>query len=337
MKPLVIAHRGASGYRPEHTRSAYLLAIDMGADAVEPDLVASSDGVLVVRHENELSGTTDVAEHPEFSDRRTTKSVDGRERTGFFTEDFTWSELATLRCRERLNAVRSANAVFDDTESILRLQDVLEIFDEKGPVGMTLVLELKNATYFDERGLPLDELLERELQVAGWALSDPRLTIESFEKSILARLRERGVGARYIYLLEFGTAAWDEVQWAAAQGVPSLGYAEELSDAGLEALGGYFDGISVDARFLLDLATGQVDGGRKLVDVAHRFGLQVFTWTLRPENRFLPPKCHVGLDQTDWGNWRDYFVALYSTGLDGVFADHPDLAIAARASVTGRP
>ena len=337
LKPLVIAHRGASGYRPEHTRSAYLLAIDMGADAVEPDLVASSDGVLVVRHENELSGTTDVAEHPEFADRRTTKSVDGRERTGFFTEDFTWSELSTLRCRERLNAVRPANAVFNDTESILRFQDVLEIFDEKAPVGMTLVLELKNATYFDERGLPLDELLERELQTAGWALNDPRLTIESFEKSILARLRERGVGARYVYLLEFGTAAWDEVQWAAAQGVPSLAYIDELSDAGLEALGGAFDGLGLDARFLVDLFTGNVDAGRKIVNAAHRCGLIVFTWTLRPENRFLPLKWHGGLDQSAWGNWQGYFASIYSLGVDGVFADHPDLALSARESVSPRP
>ena len=126
-RPLVIGHRGAPGYRPEHSRSSYDLALAMGVDAVEPDIVVSKDGVLVVRHENEISGTTDVADRPEFADRRTTKTVDGAELTGWFTEDFTWDELATLRCRERLPQLRPASASFDDEQPVLRLRDVLDL------------------------------------------------------------------------------------------------------------------------------------------------------------------------------------------------------------------
>ena len=131
-QPLVIGHRGASGYRPEHSRSAYDLALAMGVDAVEPDVVVSKDGVLVVRHENEISGTTDVADRPEFAARRTTKKVDGSALTGWFTEDFTWEELATLRCRERLPQIRPSSASFDDQQPLLRLRDVLDLVRAAG-------------------------------------------------------------------------------------------------------------------------------------------------------------------------------------------------------------
>lgn len=335
--PRIFAHRGASGYRPEHTRSAFLLAFELGADAVELDLVPTRDRVLIVRHENELSKTTDVAEHPEFADRHATKTVDGRTVSGFFSEDFTWAELATLRCRERFSRMRPANAEANDTEPILRLEDALALFEENAPAGVTLILELKDAIYFDEQGLPLDELLEVSLAAAGWAGNDPRLTIECFQKTILLRLRNRGIGARHIYLLEFGGTAWDEVKWATEQGVPSIPYSDELSDAGLEALGSAFDGLGLDSRFLVDLFTGDVETGRRLIEAAHRCGLTAFTWTLRPENRFLPLKWHIGLDQSAWGNWQGYFASLYSLGVDAVFADHPDLALIARDSVTARP
>jgi len=335
--PVVIAHRGASGYRPEHTRSAFVLAIQMGADALEPDLVATRDGVLVIRHENELSGTTDVGAHPEFADRYVTKVINGKTTAGYFTEDFTWAELSTLRCRERLPSVRPVNATLDDTEPLLRLSDLLAIVDEHPEHDVHLMLELKHATNFADAGLPLDDLLANELTVAGWAHDDPRLTVESFEKTILGKLRERGIGARHFYILEFGYVAWDERKWAEEQGVPSLGNAEELSDAGLEVLGGFFDGISVDARFLVDIFTGNVAGGKRLVDVAQRYGLEVFVWTLRPENKFLPAKWHGGLDLASWGDWQGYYETILSTGVNGVFADHPDLAITARESVAPRP
>ena len=160
-RPLVIAHRGASGYRPEHTRAAYELAFTLGADAVEPDIVACKDGVQVLRHENEISGTTDVAAHPEFAHLRTTKVIDGQSLTGWFTEDLTWDELSTLRARERLPEVRTGSATFDDRWGILRLADLLSIIDEQsGRLGRELIMvaEIKHATHFASAGLPLHEL-----------------------------------------------------------------------------------------------------------------------------------------------------------------------------------
>ena len=155
-RSLVIAHRGASGYRPEHSRSAVELAIEQGADAIEPDLVATRDGVLVVRHDNELSTTTDVAAHPRFLGRRRTAVVDGQRLTGWFTEDFTWSELSTLRVRERMPRVRLGNVAYDGREPILSLDDLLRIIR---PHRVLLVAELKHAAHFESIGLPLDRLL----------------------------------------------------------------------------------------------------------------------------------------------------------------------------------
>src|SRR5690606_870568 len=154
---LVIAHRGASGYRPEHSRAAYELAVAMGADAVEPDIVPTRDGALVLRHENEISGTTAVAEHPAFASRRATKTIDAVALTGWFTEDVTWAELSTLRVHERLPKLRGASTTFDGADGILRLSDLLGLLDAAGrKVG--LVAEIKHAAYFDSIGLPLDEL-----------------------------------------------------------------------------------------------------------------------------------------------------------------------------------
>src|SRR6478752_6027662 len=184
--PLVIGHRGAPGYRPEHSPSSYALAFAMGVDAVEPDVVVSRDGVLVVRHENEISGTTDVADRPEFADRRATKTIDGAELTGWFTEDFTWDELATLRCRERLPKLRPSSASFDDEQPVLRLRDVLDLvgagsLEQGREIGV--VLEIKHATYFASIGWDVAALVDAELREAGWAAGDLPLTIESFEST----------------------------------------------------------------------------------------------------------------------------------------------------------
>jgi glycerophosphoryl diester phosphodiesterase len=327
--PLVIAHRGSSGHRPEHTRAAYELAISMGADALEPDLVATKDGVLVVRHENEISGTTDVAEHPEFADRRTTKFVDGMELTGWFTEDFTWPELATLRARERLPQLRGSNTEFDGQEPILRLTDLLELVDTASR-RVSLVVEFKHASYFDALGLSLDALFARDLFVSGWAPNDERLIAESFEKGILVRLIDQGLCAQHVYLLAYGETAWDELEWARREEVPSISYADELSAAGLDMFAGRFTGLSVDVRYLIDLASGSVADGVELVRSIHDRGLRVFTWTLRPENCFLPLTFRTGLDEGQWGNWEAAFQAIYATGVDAVLADHPDLAVRAR-------
>ncbi len=327
--PLVIGHRGAPGYRPEHSRSSYHLALEMGVDAVEPDVVVSKDGVLVVRHENEISGTTDVASRPEFADRRTTKSIDGAELTGWFTEDFTWDELATLRCRERLPKLRASSATFDGEQPVLRLRDVLDLvraasLDKGRELGV--VLELKHATYFASLGWDVAELVAAELADAGWARGELPLTIESFESTVLRGLQERGVAASYVYLLEATGRPFD---LATIQGRAALTYRQTASPRGLDGLVGRVDGISVDKRMILAPdKLGRLTGPSPLVRDAHERGLRVFTWTCRPENRFLIGQFRSGRTPAAFGDWEAEWGVIRDAGVDGVFVDHPDLGVA---------
>jgi len=283
----VIGHRGASGYRPEHTRSAYLEAIRLGADAVEPDLVPTGDGILVVRHEPEISGTTDVADHPEFADRYRTVTVDGEEHSGWFTVDFTWAELSTLRARERLPELRPDSAAFDDTEPILRFSDLLDLLDG---TTVTLVAEIKHPGLFASLGYDVGGMLLEEL---GDRVPADRLVVECFELPALVELHERGLAATYVYLSE-----------------------SPIDLAGLPAV---IDGVSYDKALLL------APGGAALVRAAHAAGLLVYTWTLRAENAFLDPRHRLGDDPAAWGDWRAEYAEVLATGVDGVFADQPDL------------
>lgn len=327
-KPLVIAHRGASGYRPEHSRSAYELAVALGAEAIEPDIVPTRDGVLVLRHENEISGTTDVAERAEFAARRVTKTVDGRPLTGWFTEDFTWAELSTLRTRERLPKVRPNNSSFDGLDGIMRLSDLLGLLDAAGrPVG--LVAELKHAAYFASIGLPLDRLVAEELRAHSWH-DDPRTVVESFELDVLHGIRDHGVMAPLVYLLEVSGAPADRV---ARDGLTAKPYADDLTQEGLASLRrAGIDGISVDKRLLLRSdAHGNTLGITGVVDRAHTEGLLAYTWTLRAENRFLGTNLRRPGEPGQYGRWFEEFQLIMSSGVDGVFADQPDLALEARA------
>ncbi|WP_435743202.1 glycerophosphodiester phosphodiesterase family protein [Microbacterium sp. PMB16] len=318
--PLVIGHRGAPGYRPEHSRSSYELALAMGVDAVEPDVVATKDGVLIVRHENEISGTTDVAQHPEFADRKTTKRVDGEALTGWFTEDFTWAELSTLRGRERLPEVRVSSASFDDAQAILRLVDVLDIVrqgSEEYGREIGVVLEVKHATYFASIGLDLVPLIEGELREAGWADGELPLIIESFESTVLGQLRARGIVASYVYLIEAAGRPYDLF---VTQGKQALTYKATVTPAGLDGLVGRFDGISVDRKMLLAR-------GNSIVADAHARGLKVFTWTCRPENAFLAPEYRGSGGRGAFGDYEAEWGVIARTGVDGVFVDHPDLGV----------
>ena len=331
----MIGHRGASGYRPEHSASAYELAFALGADAVEPDVVLSLDGVPVVRHENEISGTTDVASRPEFASRRTTKSVDGAALTGWFTEDFTWAELQTLRARERLASIRPASASFDGRFGILRLSEVLQIVDRasEGGTPRRIVVELKHASYFESLGMPLGSIVAEELAAAGWGQQPERLVVESFEKTVLRELQERGLPARYIYLIEAGGSPFDAVL---RHGAAAESYAHALTDAGLAVLAAEVDGISVDKALILPRdPLGASHHASDVVARAQAAGLAVFTWTLRAENRFLPRNYREGRAPGDFGRWEDEFRAIMATGVDGVFADQPDLAVTARLGVGG--
>ncbi|ANJ27820.1 glycerophosphodiester phosphodiesterase family protein [Agromyces aureus] len=347
--PLVIGHRGAPGYRPEHTRSAYELAFALGADAVEPDLVATRDGVLVLRHENEISGTTDVARHPEFAGRRTTREIDGTALTGWFTEDFTWAELSTLRATERLGTLRPASASFDGRYPVIRLRDLFGIIDraaeERGRL-LRMVAEFKHASYFAGIGLPLDELFDAELDAAGWGDGRDRLISESFEPTVLDDLAARGVRGEKVLLIEGSGSPADLVQ---THGASAPSYDSFVTDPGLRSLVGRFDGVSVGVPRLLDADAGAARGapaargggslegaplcGAALVDAAHAAGLTVFTWTLRPENRFLLARFRRGKGKSAWGDWQGAFGAVLATGVDGVFVDQPDLGIEIRSEL----
>ncbi|MFT4135952.1 glycerophosphodiester phosphodiesterase family protein [Microbacterium sp.] len=321
--PLVIGHRGAPGYRPEHTRSSYALALALGVDAVEPDVVVSADGVLVVRHENEIGSTTDVADRPEFAGRRATKTVDGASTTGWFTEDFTWAELATLRCRERLPHVRPSSAAFDGDEPPLRLRDVLDLvrtasIEQGREIGV--VVELKHASLFTALGFDLAALVAAQLRESGWD-GDPSLVIESFEPTVLDRVRDDGIRASFVFLLEAAGHPHD-------LGDDGPSYAWFASPAGLDALAGRMDGISLDKRMILAPdRLGRATGPSRVVTDAHERGLRVYTWTCRPENMFLLPEFRRLGPKSAWGRYEDEWRIIADAGVDGVFVDHPDLGV----------
>jgi len=304
--PLVIAHRGASGHRPEHTRAAYRLAVQQGADAIEADVVATLDGELVVRHEPELSGTTDVASRPEFADRRRAKDVDGRIRRGWFAEDFTWAELATLTARERLARLRPANTAFDGREGLMRLADAVAITAD---AGIRLVIELKHATRSAALGLPFEALLPAALRAVGGA---PDVLVESFEGTVLTRLAEGGLPHPLVRLLGGPRVVPDSEVRAGRQ----IGFREELRDLGR------FDGLAG-----ISVRTPFVRPG--LCERAAARGLDVWTWTLRPENCFLPAPYWSAAGPGRFGRFADHWRRLAAAGVAGVFADHPDLARAA--------
>lgn len=335
----VIAHRGASGWAPEHTETAVRLAAELGADAVEPDLVASRDGVLVVRHDNELSDTTDVASRPEFADRRRTQTIDGVALTGWFVEDFAWSELATLRTRERLPHLRPLSARRDGLDGMLRFTDLLAIAEQ---TGLDVVAELKHATHHAAVGLPLDAMLADAVLGTRW-MTGGALTVESFEETVLHGARALGVEARLVYLMDADGTAADLVAsshalaadpvarahapatdpHASVAGVP-VTYAAQRSDTGLAALADRVDAISVAKSLLFE----RDDAGLCTSDLAERaraVGLGTITWTLRPENAFLELEHRLGNHDAAWGDWQREWSMLAGLGLEAVFADHPDL------------
>ncbi|MDU0366248.1 glycerophosphodiester phosphodiesterase family protein [Microbacterium sp. KSW4-17] len=320
--PVVIGHRGAPGYLPEHSRSSYMRAIAAGVDAVEPDVVPSKDGVLVVRHENEISATTDVSTRAEFAARRTSKVIDGERLTGWFTEDFTWAELQTLRCRERIPAIRPASAAHDDVDPVLRLRDVLDLARDGG-VGV--VLEIKHAAAFSGLGFDMAELVAAEVRESGWADAADALVIESFEPLVLARLRERGIRVPLVQLIEADGAPWDLRE---RDGSDAATYVSMLTGTGLDALADTAEGISPDKRLVLAPDRwGRAKGPAAFVGAAHDRGLRVFTWTCRPENAFLLPGYRRGGGKAALGDWRGEWAVLRDADLDGVFVDHPDLGV----------
>ncbi|WP_292033106.1 MULTISPECIES: glycerophosphodiester phosphodiesterase [unclassified Brevundimonas] len=322
--PQVIAHRGASGERPEHTASAYRLAVEQGADFIEPDLVMTRDGQFVVRHENEIGGTTDVADRPEFAARRTAKIIDGQQITGWFTEDFTLAELKTLRARERLPLLRPTNAAHDGQDPILTFDEVVAIARaESARTGRVIGVapELKHPSYFAGLGLPMEDALVEALQRHDLTGADSAILIQCFEIGALQRLKAR-IDAPLLQLMSVSGGPADR---------PDLTYAAMSRPEGLRAIVAYADAVGVETGLILprdDMARSLP--ATSLVADAHAAGLRVVVWTFRAENLFLPLEHRHGDAPADHGDLTSYLKAFYALGVDAVFSDFPGTAVAAR-------
>ncbi|WP_194822554.1 glycerophosphodiester phosphodiesterase [Micromonospora sp. S-DT3-3-22] len=333
-RPLVIAHRGASGYRPEHTLEAYRLAIRMGADYIEPDLVSTRDRVLVARHENEISGTTDVAARPEFAGRKATKTIDGVPVTGWFTEDFTLAELKTLRAKERLPQVRVANTAFDGRFEVPTFQEVLDLARAESKArGRTIGVypETKHPTYFASIGLPLEEPLVAVLRRNKLTHRNDPVFIQSFETANLRAL-DRMTDVPLVQLLDATGRPYDFT----AAGDPRT-YLDLASAAGLRGIARYADGVGLNKNLIVPRdAAGRLLAPTTVVRDAHRHQLVVHAWTFRAENQFLPVDFRIGADPNARGDITAEYELFLGLGLDGVFADQPDTAVAARAGLSTR-
>jgi glycerophosphoryl diester phosphodiesterase len=325
--PLVIGHRGASGYRPEHTLASYRLAIDMGADYIEPDLVSTRDHVLVARHENNIAETTDVADHPEFADRETTKTIDGVEMTGWFTEDFTLAELRTLRAKERLPDLRPTNTAFDGLYQVPTLQEVINLA-KRHHVG--IYPETKHPTYFDSIGLSLEEPLVATLHANGYRGRNAPVFIQSFEVANLKELNRR-TRVPLVQLLDATGAPYDFI----VAGDPRT-YADLATPEGLREIATYADGVGPNKNLIVPRdAAGNLLDPTSFVRDAHRAGLVVHPWTFRKENNFLPADFRQGNPASPeflraTGNAPAEFRLFFRLGVDGLFSDHPDTAVASR-------
>jgi glycerophosphoryl diester phosphodiesterase len=315
--PLVIGHRGAAGWRPEHTAASYIYAVQTGADWIEPDLVPTKDHVLVVRHENEISQTTDVAAHPEFAARRTTKTVDGRPVTGWFTEDFTLAELKTLRAVERLPLVRNRNTVFDGREEVLTFQEVVALARRLSKAyGRTIAVfpETKHPTYFRSIGLPLEPRLASVIRRA--RLGPRECVVQSFEPTSLRRMAAERLGVPLWQALGTTGGPYDLV----SSGDPTT-YKDMMTSAGLARIAAYADWIGPDKSSV---------AGTSLVADAHAAGLRIGPYTFRAENQFLPARFRRGGGANDFGDAFAEYALYYGMGVDAVVTDFPDLAVLAR-------
>ena len=318
--PVVIAHRGASGERPEHTRAAYERAIEQGADIIEPDLVMTRDGHLIVRHENEIGGTTDVASRPEFAARRTTRLVDGIEVSGWFTEDFTLDELKRLKARERLPELRPASARFDGQEAILTFEEAIQIAREASErTGRLIGLapELKHPGHFAALGLDMETAVVRVLEAHGLAGADAPVILQCFEVGLLERLSQR-IDTPLLQLMTGKGGPFDR---------PDMTYAQMATPEGLKAIAAYAGHVGVETGLVLPRdAEGRSTAPTRLVAEAHEAGLKVVVWTLRAENAFLPVEHRSGPNPADHGDMAGYLARFRSLGVDAVFTDFPALA-----------
>ncbi|MEU6218085.1 glycerophosphodiester phosphodiesterase [Streptomyces sp. NPDC047022] len=328
--PAIIGHRGASGYRPEHTFGSYQLALDLGADIVEAgDLVPTKDGHLVCRHEPEIGGTTDVADHPEFATRKTTKVLDGVPTTGWFTEDFTLAELKTLRAVERIPATRQRNTIYNGRWEIPTFEEVLHWQDEqtrRRGKQVWIYPETKHPTYFRKLGLGLEERLAGILRRHGKDGRHAPVIIQSFEPSSIQRL-DKLVGNPLVVLLSAAnTRPWDFVESGDPRTVADL-----VTPKGLKEIASYARGIGPTLDLVIPKdAKGNLTTPSTLVADAHSAGLILHPYTMRDENVFLPTNFQKGTDPNAYGDVFGAFRTYFETGIDGVFTDNADTGLLAR-------
>jgi len=314
--PRVIAHRGASGYRPEHTLASYQLAMEQGADYVEPDLVPTKDGVLVARHESEISATTDVALHQSLANRRTIRVVDGVPVCGWFVEDFTLDELKSLRATERMPRLRPRSSRYDGLFDIPTLDEVLHLVERQSRVRGEVIgvaPEIKRPSYFASIGLAPEGMLTAALERHHLNRPNARIKVQSFDAASLSRLRAR-LKVPLVQLI----APRDR---------------HLASPDVLAQVATYADAIGAEKTLVLPRTRdGWTATATGLVDSAHAVGLEVYVYTLRDENRFLPRDYRRGVVPRRIGNPSAEYAAYFSAGVDAVFTDHPDTAVAARAA-----
>ena len=354
--PLVIGHRGASGYLPEHTLASYRLAIRLGADYIEPDLVSTKDGHLVARHEPNITNTTDVKDHPEFASRKRKATVDGAEEEGWFASDFTLAEIRTLRA---VQAFGERPQQFNARFPIPTLEEVIALAKRASSHhGRTIGIypETKHPTYHRRLGLPLEGKLVRALERAGWSSRRSPVFIQSFEQANLRQLN--GItDVRLVQLIDANdvnpdgsldyTAPLDRPYDWTVSGDPKLlarTFAFFATDAGLEEIGEYADGIGPWKRYIVSTAAVDLNGDGRvgdengdgltneadrktlpptdLVQRAHARGLAVHPYTFRDEQRRLASDYE--------GNPVNEYLQFYELGVDGLFSDFPDTAFAAR-------
>jgi glycerophosphoryl diester phosphodiesterase len=329
--PTIIGHRGASGYRPEHTFGSYQLALDLGADIVEAgDLVPTKDGHLVCRHEPEIGGTTDVAAHPEFAGRKTTKTLDGVATTGWFTEDFTLAELKTLRAVERIPANRPHNTLYNGRWEIPTFEEVLRWQDEqtrKRGKQVWIYPETKHPTYFRKLGLGLEERVAKLLHKYGKDHRNSPVVLQSFEPTSIQRLNELVDNPLVVLLSTATSRPWDFVEAGDPRTVADL-----ITPKGLREIAGYAQGIGPTLDLIIPKdASGNLTTPTSLVADAHKRGLILHPYTMRNENPFLPANFRKGTDPTAYGDAFGAFRTYFETGIDGVFSDNADTALLARA------
>ena len=324
----VIGHRGAPALRPEHTLASYQKAIDDGADIIEPDLVSTKDGVLVARHENEISGTTNVADVPGFAGRKTTKTIDGQSITGWFTEDFTLGELKTLRARERIPSIRPNNTTYNDQFDIPTLDEIIALArDQSAKLGRNIGIypETKHPTYFQSIGLPLEDKLIDGLRRDAFTASRTTVYIQSFEVANLKAIRNK-IGSsqpnwKLVQLM--GTSSRQPYDFVVAKDTRTFG--DMMTSQGMRDIAAYANGVGPDKNSIMSLdPNGKLTDPTDLIRNAHNAGLVVHPYTFRPENTFLPPSLRSGADNTRNVNGSITEIqAFLRAGVDGFFTDDP--------------